>query len=431
MTPERLPRRGLLAAAVGLGLLGGCGSPPRAVRRPPLALRVFAPSLYPVRDALLGAWQRDGAPFPPNIVAGEAASFPAQPLRSGQLPLPGVDAVEAAPGAGTVDLTPYLHRANFDPGSLVPEALPPSARVCGKIVWMPLRLTEIQFYANDRLLRALHALPAGPWTLAHLVAALQAHAAAASLRAAPAVLGLGWGDLRLWGAFVVGLGGGFTRQGRLDLGAAAAATATLAGIGRRCGWSAGDSGDALLLEFERRGFSGARTGGSLFALLPPGVPVGGTAARAFPVLPRRAAVPAWQGTALFVQPHYAAPGHLVRFGLWLYQPAQQRLLAGAGVPPLLRDQGLRAFWHGLQGTRSGALERFSFSGYTDVAELLRQALRSPALDLPGRPAALARIGAGGSAGPALAAWQQELQARAARQGPLGCALVGTTTGGGG
>ena len=31
----------------------------------------------------------------------------------------------------------------------------------------------------------------------------------------------------------------------------------------------------------------------------------------------------------------------------------------------------------------------------------------------------------------LAAWQQELQAQAARLGPLGCTLVGTTTGGGG
>ncbi len=419
----------MLAGVVGTGAgLAGCASAP-AVGTKAKRMRIFSPSLYGARHALLVAWRRDGAPFPVEFVPGISVSIANQPFASGEMPPPHADVVEVSQG-GMVDLHPYLKGANLDLGRLLPQVVARFTAACGAVTALPVGMREVQFYVNDSLLRKLKVGRTRPWSFSAVIAALAAHRASTTLRAGPPLVGLGWGDLNLWGALVLGLGGALARNGALDFVAAATATANLASIGTRYGWSAGPSANAVLFDFERHGFKGSRSASCVFAFMPPGVPAGTERPEPFPTLPRMPAVPAWHTTGLAAQPHSHQAAALVRFMGWLYAPAQQRLLATLGLPPVLAAQALRDFWHRGQGKLPAAAARFQFRGYTDVPYQIRQALHAPGMFLSQTPASLTRIGAGANAAAALARWQRTLESSAAAlsQPSPGCHMVHVVSG---
>lgn len=413
---DRFGRRAIIAAVAGGtgGLVGCAGRLPRAVGGSGTPLRVFAPSLDPVRHPLLQAWQRTGPrpAFGLELLRGMNVVLSGGLLRREHLAVGKADVVES-PYAGLVDLDPYLRGVNFDSASLLAQAVLPFRSSCGALTALPLRLGEIQFYVNGPLLRRLRIRPPRRWTYAAMVAALEVRRTSARLRDWPAIVGLGWGDLRLWGALVLGLGGGFTRGGRVDLVAAVGATAAVAAMARRFGWRPVTSADPALRDFELRGFQGSGVLGALFAFLPPGVPSGGETPQAFPLLPRRAVVPAWEPTGLSVLRHERNPADAVRFMVWLYRPPQQRLLMTAGIPPVVADFGLRAFWQALPPSAP----RFRFHGYTDTAAWVRQVWGAAGSLVSESPAALQRIGAGVDVAWALQRWQQSVQAAVAQRSP--------------
>ncbi len=355
--PAPSGRRAFLRAALGtaaaLGAAGcarlGLGPPPAsAASRTPLL--VAAHSLLPAAAGLARAW--DAAHRSSRLtVESEIGGPPRYTMPDRAYALADVgqlsgDGEEPGGLAPYVNIAPLVRQANFDLGRLLPSAVQAFA-FGGDLFGLPLLCVPYVLMTNTTLLGSAGvAHPADqPWTLAQIESAVAAARASANIPAsAQLISGSLWTDVRLWGAFVLGLGGALTGPGGvLDFRGAAtvAATRRLVALATAANW-VGLDGDPAAAGFVYGSFKGG-TAETLFAIEPdfpaPGFPVGviGPQNR-FPLLPHDALIPAYQTSGLAVPKHSKQAEVAVEFLLWLYEDNQQRLLMSAGVPPIVTDR---------------------------------------------------------------------------------------------
>ena len=277
-----------------------------------------------------------------------------------------------------VDISPILKARNYPLGRLTPAAVLPywvGSALCG----LPLIIGEWQFYVNTKRLMAKHLVVEKAWTFEDMLATLaEAHGGYRERNAVFA--GTGWGNYGLWGAFVLGLGGTLSAGGRVHLSGAVDAATRLVDIARRYRWSP-DAGSNPQNNgwwtFYQYGFSG-QVENALFAFLQPmtvypGWFTQGTMALVpteFPRMPMGSVVPAYGGSGLAVSPYSRSADAAVDFMLWLYEDAQQRILAEEGWPPVIAGAAGTAIWSKVNGQLPAYWVKFSQNGYVDIASEL-------------------------------------------------------------
>lgn len=281
-----------------------------------------------------------------------------------------------------VALGPILTAQNFNAQTLMPNAVA-AYRDGSALRGLPLIVGEWQFYTNPTALHKLGIRPPAAWTWRTMLHALDVAVAKGASATSVLVAGTGWGEYALWGALVLGLGGSLTSAGALDLSGAVAATTHLAAVARHAGWhpdpqSNPDNGPWW--DFYLSGFSGA-AGSALFAFLQPmriypgSVPpaLAHLPTVAFPRLPVRPVVPAYRGSGLAISPDCRRPELAGAVLAWLYQPAQQRLLASRGWPPVVLPVA-RKVWPRVDAALPAFWAKFDPARYVDVFYLLTRGL---------------------------------------------------------
>ncbi len=404
---QRTSRRRLLAvaaSATAAGTLGGCRVVPAAVLRalPQLPPLVVAENvLYEARETVSRAWAHAFPrrplrviPQPTTLVRGPNGtvlgySFAPAKVYDHAGDVLGVDSNTGA-DPNMVPLGPYLKDANFSLTSLVGSSTDVFLAANGEPVALPLGLSEIQFCVNHKALRNLGIPLPVQWSLNDMKAALDLALQRGPLtRTAPLIAGLTWVDVRLWGAFVLGLGGSLPGYGKpganvqsilrsINLSGAVAATGELLDFARRYQWAPPSSDNTIFVpaSFPLRGFVGPFSN-TLFAFMSPPNPGPIPSAvvkeaflqlpaSSFPLLGKRRVVPSWVTQALAVSPYSKQPRSAIDFILWLYQPTQQRMLADVGIPPVVNDQELRAYWSQARSIATGLAPAFDPDGFVDV-----------------------------------------------------------------
>ena len=366
-TRERISRRAALQAIAlaACGTASACGT--RTNRATPSAgtaqpqtpvINVSDETLYRVRGSVVEAWQASGGR--PTLSLQPWAFTQPQAAIEGDHDVFTIFGDRPATWH-VLDLTKSLRASNVDLSSLVPGALSMFADQHG-IRALPFALSEWQFYVNAPALQALGLTPPATWTLDEVIAALAA--ASQKPRAIAPMIGVGWGNVSLWGAMVLGMGGALdTQAGAVDLAGAVAPTKEMLGW-PRLGWN--PTGKFWLPPFSGPraqdglfGFYGAWTVDGTTALQ--GVPIS-----PFPTLRARALVPSYLNTALGISARSQRPDEAASFLLWLYQPAQQQLLAAQGIPPVVTDPAVVAFWQQQQQQRKPSTPIFLMDEYVDV-----------------------------------------------------------------
>lgn len=336
------------AAASGCGRLAQGAAPKPASTR--TTLTVAAHHLVPVAGPLTTAWA--SAHRTSSLVV---VSDVGPPPRY-ESPTPDYWKADVAEATGDgmlwngpssfVNLSPLLHQANFDLGRLIRSGVQ-AFSIGGDLFGLPLVSNPFVTMVNTALLQHLGIThPAGqPWTLAQMRAAVAtARASSAVPSSAQIINGYPWTDIRLWGAFVLGLGGTLTGpDGALafDSRACLDATAALIDLATAANWpgrQGGPSGSRLVYH----NFSGA-SAQTLFAIEPdfpnPDGSVGVTGPEnRFPLMPSNPLIPAYQTYGLSVPARATNPLLALEFILWLYAPSQQQLLLSSGIPPVVTDQ---------------------------------------------------------------------------------------------
>lgn len=359
-----ITRRSAIRLAAGTAvMLSGCARPqPRATA--PVGIAVKDSSLFRIKQALSDVWGSSGSGFPITISATELSSSVEADQRA-------FDIIGVL-GEGPVDpsyrdLTADLNARNFNSARFRPSAIAPFQMSTQGIRALPLVLSEWQFYVNAPGMRAVGMAMPATWTWGDVIQALGL--ATVLPHPAPVVTGEGWGNISLWGAFVLGMGGTFTRGDRVDLSGAVDATRQLVEWVKNTGWKP-DPGVTM------PPFAGPRAN-SLFGFYEPWtiayqpspdfvrLPIS-----PFPRLPIRDVVPAARSFGLAVSPYCAHPQLAMEFLLWLYSPDQQRLLASQDIPPVISDPDVMAYWAHTQSVRPQNMPVFDLDQYTNVLAAL-------------------------------------------------------------
>ncbi len=197
------------------------------------------------------------------------------------------------------------------------------------------------------------------------------------------IVGLGWSDIRVWLAFVIGYGGTVSPG---DFSGAIPATEKLVSLARLARWEPGipyaDGADAGLLTFLNAGGFGGRDSAGAFAFMPPWyalrygegwnakAPPSKLPTSRFPTFPIKSLVPAYISWGLGLTPHARYPTTAVRFIMWLYEKAQQQVLVSAGIPPVVKSRDLAASWHKVQATEAPWMPKFDPERYLNIAQAL-------------------------------------------------------------
>jgi len=381
MDAERLTRRSALAlglAAAGATGLSGCARPLAALTPPEIIVRSAYLADAKVASQLRAAWTSSGIAARLNIAGPSYARTFEGDERSGDLLDVTPPEIHNVAKRNFLDLTPLLAAQNFPLASLLPSAVADYQEGSG-LRALPLILGEWQFYVNTPLLHHLGLAVPAQWTWMDMVDALAVAVGRGSAPSSVLVGGTGWGHYALWGAFVLGLGGSLASGGHLDLTGAVAATTHLVSAARRYGWhpdQASNPSNVQWWDFYGHGF-GLTDADALFSFLQPAriypgriAPGVSTLATVpFPRLPAGPVVPAYKGSGLGLSPYARHPDLAVEALLWLYRPAQQRILAEQGWPPVVVKVA-EQIWPGLEGTLPDFWAKFDSAGYTDIFNLL-------------------------------------------------------------
>jgi ABC-type glycerol-3-phosphate transport system substrate-binding protein len=369
----RCARRDLLRLAARASVAGaslgamGCARLGRAQHpaAPPVVLGI-ANSFGGIPPATASALAQGFARANPGFAVAFGPAGGAEPWR-----LAGLTATGGAP---SIDLTPALRAVNFNAGLLLPGAVAPGLFARGgALTRLPFEIQPIGVaYRPDALAAAGVPPPAPDWTFADFRQACAAvagairsgrlahsgvtHVLPLMTDAARGQGGPQMASLSLWGAFLLGFGGGLVQGGRPIV----ATPASMQGL-------------TALLDLVRTfaNVPGAPPPG-LFAP-PPSCAFqfsylrfthpprsGGTSAvpayARFPALPVRAVQPADLGplglvpgppppTGMPVNPPPAVLEAAARFFLYLYSATPQSLLGDIGRAPVSADPAVqRAFW---------------------------------------------------------------------------------------
>ena len=269
-----------------------------------------------------------------------------------------------------IPLDPLLRAANFNTTQLLGGTLPALHAENGALIELPWHLGEMQFYVNDKAVAALGLDPRAPWTLKRLQTA--AFAAVGKDRRQHPFTGVGWGAANLWAAIIAELGGALysSSAGRVQLTAVTEQAEQFVAFCRQTRWA--PSG-ADTISFMLGGFAASPK--ALFAFAQPwtmgnlrGDRIKKLVPADFPsAAPARA--PAVGSDVLAVSAGSRHPELAVRFILWLYRPEQQKLFASFGVPPVINDEKLYAFWDE-QRKEHPFYPIFYRNGYFDFLDLL-------------------------------------------------------------
>lgn len=339
-------RAGLVLASAVLTATGcaapGIGSGPRrSITRKHLV--VVSNSILPIATELARAWDA-GHPSSQLVVLSQTGPAPRYVMPSPNYAHADVGE-QWGDGMEISGLKPYLsirqlvRQANFNLSVLPPSGVH-AFEFAGDLFGLPLMTAPLILLVNTAILRKVGiAHPSNAsWTLGEIQSAV---AAARASKAVPSsaslIVGLPWTDVRIWGAFVLGLGGSLTdARGTLDFAGSPCikATQVLAGLATAAKWS------GVQLTFAPDALFTIQN----YPCLPRSMrtPIPGTR---FPVLPNNPVIPAYETNGLTVPVHCQQPTLATEFILWLYEPNQQRLLMSAGVPPIVTNQpALQAEW---------------------------------------------------------------------------------------
>lgn len=336
-------------------LTGGCGPVAQAVAAP-VTLQIQPGDLLTRVPGLLDRYTQEHPPLrwtTPQTLAHGAYHIDTE-----------FAGLATASPLGLVPLESALRSVNFDPGKLLPGALGAfsvGARVYGlPYVVMPSSIS----WRADAFAAAGLQPPARAWTLDDFeaaCAALQAAITAGKVPGATSVLPVAAGiakvgrttfngflnDVSLAAAFAAGFGAPLFVRGQFRLTDPGALTALdrLVGIARSYGAplsAAGQTG--FVMDFDTLDLPH-------WPGVTPATTIPWRQAR-FPILPHVPMVPVqYQGVRVrralmaAVDPIDPQVVAAVRFALWLYETDQQRLLEGAGLPPVVSQTQIQdAFW---------------------------------------------------------------------------------------
>ena len=277
----------------------------------------------------------------------------------------------------------YLRAMNADLSMWLPGAIEQFAISPGDFRGLPLLLSEVQFYVNTTILKKA-GIVAAPTSADSLYAILtQANAKLATSNGLSRIVGLGWSDIRVWLAFVIGYGGTVSSR---DFNAAIPATEKLVSLARLARWDPGtpyaDGADAGLVTFLSAGGFGGQDSAGVFSFMPPWyalrygegwnakAPPSKLPTSRFPTFPIKSLVPAYTSWGLGLTPHARHPTAAVRFIMWLYEKNQQQLLVSAGIPPVVKSRDLAASWHRIQATEESWMPKFYPQRYLNIEQAL-------------------------------------------------------------
>ena len=327
--------------------------------------------LYPLRAALQRAWSESGKPYP--------LQFRRQTIGTIDAYLQAGDVVEVAPSfinnlakRTFVDLLPLLKGRNFSLESFLPGVLD-TFRQGAALRGLPLILGEFQLYANRKRLAGLGMPAPVRWTWSQITDALDRAAVATPTSSAALLAGLGWGDYRLWGGLLLGLGATLRSGDHLDLPGGVPQMKQLVEWARRYHWDPNpvtNPTNATWGDFYDKGFAGA-AGSAVFAFLPSYLVYGGgpyppgVDPLIFPLLPVRHVVPAWPSTGVGLSPYATSAERALDVVLWLWEPQQQSYFAAQGWPPATQGSATDQWAH-VAADLPPSTPKFDAAGYLDV-----------------------------------------------------------------
>jgi ABC-type glycerol-3-phosphate transport system substrate-binding protein len=406
---------GFAAAACGTMGLTGCGMATSlvATNHVPSALIIAGISSRSWTDAIQHAWEGSRPDFRlafrPRSTCGQDADLAvmreADVLQIDSLSGTGLTVTVSGPTGQKTSpfqnlseaLGPILRTANFNAKALLPGAVAAFADFKGNLAAFPLMLGEVQCYINQTALADMGLPTALPWTIERMETAVIVARQQNATSHSPLVVGCGWSDVNMWSAWVKALGGSVTwRVGGVDLRGSIEATRRLVSFAQvarwdpfptfRSGTPAGDfvqygfargAADALFAFTTPTYFSGLPRSGlnshvAGSTTLKPLLAGSGTLHTVpFPSSYGASPAPAVDAVGLVLTASSTRGALAAQFMSWLYEPAQQRLLAGIGFPPVVSDPDTQAYWIRLQG--DSALTTggwFDPSRYWDVVPLM-------------------------------------------------------------
>jgi len=229
-----LTRRTLLGAVAVACVAGGCARPAgpsvRArVNSGPLV--IWKPPWPGWVEQVSQSWKASGTGF--DILwadAGMCAQAPdLYPVTAGTVSGLSLTATSSAAG-----FDPYVKANNFDRSILTAPLVRAFSDTSGGLAGIPAAQGEVQFYVNPAGLDSQGVEAGHVWSWDDLRRAVTKSAATPAV---PGIVGMGWADVRIWGAFVEGLGGTlFLPDGRFHLEGAVAPTSALVALARQARW---------------------------------------------------------------------------------------------------------------------------------------------------------------------------------------------------